>query len=32
VLLHPNHIVIDLVNLHKQNRIHHEGAYEGICW
>jgi len=31
-LLQPHHIVIDLINLHKQNRVSHEGEYEGICW
>ncbi len=31
-LLQPHHIVIDLINLHKHNRVSHEGEYEGICW
>ena len=31
-LLQPHHIVIDLISLHKQNRVHHKGEYEGICW
>ena len=31
-LLQPKHVVIDLVNLHKQNRVGHKGDYEGICW
>lgn len=31
-LLQPRHIVIDLINLHKQNRVSHPGGYEGICW
>ena len=31
-LLRPDHIVIDLIHLNKQNRVRHTGAYEGICW
>jgi GDP-mannose 6-dehydrogenase len=31
-LLKPHHIVIDLISLHKQNRVRHDGEYEGICW
>lgn len=31
-LLQPHHIVIDLISLHKQNRVRHKGEYEGICW
>ncbi len=31
-LLQPHHIVIDLISLHKQNRVCHQGEYEGICW
>lgn len=31
-LLQPHHIVIDLISLHKQNRVRHNGEYEGICW
>jgi GDP-mannose 6-dehydrogenase len=31
-LLRPHHVVIDLTNLNKQNRVHHNGEYEGICW
>jgi GDP-mannose 6-dehydrogenase len=31
-LLHSHHIVIDLINLHKQNRVSHQGEYDGICW
>ena len=31
-LLQPHHIVIDLISLHKQNRVRHQGEYEGICW
>jgi GDP-mannose 6-dehydrogenase len=31
-LLRPHHIVIDLISLHRQNRVRHEGEYEGICW
>ena len=31
-LLRPDHIVIDLISLHKQNRVRHDGEYEGICW
>lgn len=31
-LLLPHHIVIDLINLHQQNRVGHQGKYEGICW
>ena len=31
-LLQPRHIVIDLINLHKQHRVSHPGGYEGICW
>jgi GDP-mannose 6-dehydrogenase len=30
--LKPHHIVIDLICLHKQNRVRHNGQYEGICW
>ena len=26
------HIVIDLISLHKQNRVRHDGEYAGICW
>jgi GDP-mannose 6-dehydrogenase len=32
LLLQPHHIVIDLINLHQQNRVSHQGMYEGICW
>lgn len=32
LLLQPHHIVIDLINLHQQNRVGHQGTYEGICW
>ena len=31
-LLQPHHIVIDLISLHKHNRVRHNGEYEGICW
>jgi GDP-mannose 6-dehydrogenase len=31
-LLTPDHIVIDLVSLNKQNRVSFTGKYEGICW
>jgi len=31
-LLRPHHIVIDLISLHKQNRVRHDGEYAGICW
>jgi len=31
-LLRPHHVVIDLISLHKQNRVRHNGEYEGICW
>lgn len=31
-LLRPHHIVIDLISLHKQDQVRHEGEYEGICW
>jgi GDP-mannose 6-dehydrogenase len=31
-LLRPDQDVIDLVNLHRQDRVRHGGAYEGICW
>jgi UDP-glucose 6-dehydrogenase len=31
-LLRPHHIVIDLICLHKQNRVRHDGEYAGICW
>jgi len=30
--LRPDHIVIDLISLHKENRVCHAGQYEGICW
>ncbi len=32
LLLQPHHIVIDLINLDQQNRVGHQGVYEGICW
>jgi len=31
-LLRPHHVVIDLISLHKQKRVRHDGEYEGICW
>jgi len=31
-LLRPHHVVIDLIGLHKQKRLRHDGEYEGICW
>ena len=31
-LLRPHHVVIDLISLHKQKRVQHDGEYEGICW
>jgi GDP-mannose 6-dehydrogenase len=31
-LLRPHHVVIDLIGLHKQKRMRHNGEYEGICW
>ena len=31
-LLRPHHIVIDLISLHRQNRVRHDGEYTGICW
>jgi GDP-mannose 6-dehydrogenase len=31
-LLRKDQVVIDLISLHKQNRIRHDGEYEGICW
>jgi GDP-mannose 6-dehydrogenase len=31
-LLRPHHVVIDLIGLHKQKRVRHDGEYEGICW
>jgi len=31
-LLRPHHVVIDLISLHRQNRVRHAGEYEGICW
>ncbi len=31
-LLQQHHIVIDLINLHKHNRVSHDGKYQGICW
>jgi GDP-mannose 6-dehydrogenase len=30
--LHPDHIIIDLVNLEKARRPVGRGKYEGICW
>jgi GDP-mannose 6-dehydrogenase len=30
--LRPDHIVIDLINLHEQSRVRHDGEYDGICW
>jgi GDP-mannose 6-dehydrogenase len=31
-LLRPHHIVIDLISLHSQDRVRHDGEYTGICW
>jgi len=31
-LLKPHHVVVDLVALHKEDRVRHNGKYEGICW
>src|SRR5438128_5811946 len=30
--LHPDHIILDLVNLEKARRPADKGRYEGICW
>lgn len=31
-VLRPTHIVFDVVSFQKQDRVRHEGVYDGICW
>ncbi|MGH9890886.1 MAG: nucleotide sugar dehydrogenase, partial [bacterium] len=32
LLLMSHQIVIDLIGLYKQDRVRHQGEYQGICW